>query len=84
MMWSEEKMFSIRSSKVIIGCEPPAVTPSEAITNPFTEEGTIDAACSTKTISVYRSLDRKIDEGIRSGDRRRIYSVVPILHKSKG
>ena len=40
----------------------PTAIPSVATTTPFTEEGTIDDACSMKTISISVSLARKSDE----------------------
>jgi len=55
----------------VFGCERLTAIPSVATTTPFTEEGTIDDACSMKTISISASLARKSDEEIRSGCCRR-------------
>jgi hypothetical protein len=71
MMWLDEKIFSTRTSYVIVGCESPTDIPSGATTTPFTDERDIDAACSIKTISISVSVDRKSDGEIRSGCCRR-------------
>jgi len=83
MMCSDEKIFSTKSSYVILECEDPPTIPSVVTTTPFTEEGTINAVCSTKTISISASIARKIAEEMSSGGCRRTYSVAPMMHVLK-
>ena len=78
MMCSDEKIFSIRSSYVIGGCENRTAVSLVATTVSFTEEGIFDDACSMKIISISVSLARKSDEETRAGSFLKRYSVALI------